>query len=190
MSPGAIGTSVGSFLAGARRSPRRPPAPNDVHRGLRPVRSTRSLRTISGTGSSSNEFIQREPANSGDPESWACSPPFGIVKGRRFAPDAPVRQILEEAVVDGPGHRPDTLRFDARPEEGFGLYPGSNWFNIAVRGRLPVPGRHPHSHARRRGAAATSEGARKLDSGHPSSMRRRGSHRRCACASPASDRST
>ena len=82
------------------------------------------------------------------------------------------------------------LTFAPRPEEGFAYYPGSDWYQHALGRRLPVPRSAAADHAGRRRRRARATVRASSTRGSPSSTRRPASRRRCACASPASARST
>jgi len=106
--------------------------------------------------------VQQEPPGSGDPELLGLLASVGIVHGKPFDPDDRMRKILEEAVVVG-NATARTLTFAARPEEGFGFYPDSQWQSALFVGGYqfldPPPEITP------RGViAAQSDGARKINS--------------------------
>ncbi|KAF2415747.1 DUF1254 domain-containing protein [Microbacterium sp. B35-30] len=160
--PGAHGTAVSSFLAG--RSP------------LGAARSVGETRFVEASGMPVNtifpndfgfwelvnELVQQEPPGSGDPELLGLLASVGIVHGKPFEPDARMRKILEEAVVVG-NATARTLTFAARPEEGFGFYPDSQWQSALFLGGYQFLDPPPQITAR--GViAAQSDGARKINS--------------------------
>jgi hypothetical protein len=127
--PGAVGTSVATFLAG--ESPfaaATEPAPtrfvDAVHK---------SFNTIPPNDDSYwdliNELVQAEPADSGNVEIRGLLNSVGITKGQKFAPDKRMRKILGEAVVAG-NATARTIAFDPRELEDWAFYPGSQWFSM------------------------------------------------------------
>jgi hypothetical protein len=124
--PGAMGTAVGSFLAG-----RAPLAGAAEKPGTRFVDAVHlEINTITPNDFSFwetiDELVRQEPAGAADPEILGQLAAVGIRKGQPFAPDARMRAILEEAVVVG-NATARTVTFAARPEEGFAFYPNSQW---------------------------------------------------------------
>ena len=80
-----------------------------------------------------NAVIQEEPAGSGDPEILGQLAAIGIVKGKRFAPDSRLRNILTDAVVVG---NATARAISFRPRDpAFFFYPGeSSWYTPFVGG--------------------------------------------------------
>jgi hypothetical protein len=133
--PGGVGTSVATFLAGdapfaaaAEPKPTRFVDADDKHK---------SFNTVPPSDDSywdlMNEVVQTEPAGAGDPEILGLFASVGIVKGKKFAPDARMRKILSEAVAVG-NATARTISFDPRDQEGWAYYPGSQWFNMLFVG--------------------------------------------------------
>ena len=127
--PGSYGTSIGSFVTG-----KAPLAPLS-----KPGRPT----FIEGTGLSMNTIppndfsyyemlgalVQEQPAEALEPEIGGQFAAIGIVKGKKFAPDARMRKILTDAIAiaNGAGR---TVAFTPRELEGFGYYSAtSKWLN-------------------------------------------------------------
>jgi hypothetical protein len=74
-----------------------------------------------------DQVVQKEPAESLDPELSGLLASIGIVKGRPFAPDARMKRILmEAAAVGNAAARVVTLQ--PRRDECY-YYPGSAWLN-------------------------------------------------------------
>jgi hypothetical protein len=177
--PGGVGNSIGSYLTG--RGPLgQPTAP-------------RSPRFVEGTGLAMNTvppndfghyemldaLVQLEPAEALNTELAGQFAAIGIVKGEKFAPDARLRAILDEAVAVG-NAASRTLGMGAHPTDSFRHYDGDTaWWSmlfvggfdftdpppmIAADGIQPFPNR----------------GARQLHA-RRSSTARRGSRPRCAC---------
>jgi hypothetical protein len=131
--PGAQGTAVATFLAGA--------AP------LGAGSAVPETRFIEGSGTSFNTIppndfsfweainavVQQEPAGAGDPETLGLLAAVGIVKGKPFKPDERMRKVLRDAVTVG-NATARTISFAPRPEEGWAYYPGSAWFNMLFTG--------------------------------------------------------
>jgi hypothetical protein len=127
--PGSYGTSIGSFVTGN--------AP------LAPLSKPGTLTFVEGTGLSMNTIppndfsyyemldalVQEQPAKALEPEIGGQFAAIGIVKGKKFAPDARMRKILTDAIAiaNAAGR---TVAFTPRESEGFGYYsPTSKWLN-------------------------------------------------------------
>jgi hypothetical protein len=160
--PGAQGTAVATFLAGA--------APLAAASAVPETRFTEgsgvAFNTIPPNDFSFweaiNALVQQEPAGAGDPETMGLLAAVGIVKGKPFKPGERMRKILHDAVVVG-NATARTLTFAARPEEGFAYYPGSAWFNPLFTGGYQFLDPPPQITAD--GAVPSpSDGARKLNS--------------------------
>jgi hypothetical protein len=69
--------------------------------------------------------VQQEPATSLDPEQSGSVAAIGIIKGKPFAPDARMREILTEALAVANA----TLRslFMNPRDPSWFYYPGSAW---------------------------------------------------------------
>jgi hypothetical protein len=127
--PGSYGTSMGDFLTGK--------AP------LAPLSKPGTLTFVEGTGLSMNTIppndfsyyemldalVQEQPAEALEPEIGGQFAAIGIVKGKKFAPDARMRKILTDAIAIANGAA-RTVSFRPRESEGFGYYsPTSKWLN-------------------------------------------------------------
>jgi hypothetical protein len=74
-----------------------------------------------------NRVIQDEPADSADPEILGQLAAIGIVKGKRFAPDARMKKILTDAAAVG-NATARAITFRPR-DDAFYFYPGTSaWF--------------------------------------------------------------
>lgn len=127
--PGSYGTSMGTFLTG--KGP------------LAPLSKPGELTFIEGTGLAMNTIppndfsyyemldalVQEQPASALDKEIGGQFAAIGIVKGKKFNPDARMRKILTDAIaVANAAAR--TVSFRPRESEGFGYYgPTSKWLN-------------------------------------------------------------
>ena len=79
-------------------------------------------------------LVQLEPAEALDTELAGQFAAIGIVKGEKFAPDARLRAILDEAVAVG-NAASRTLGMGAHPADDFRLYDGdSAWWNMLFVG--------------------------------------------------------
>ena len=127
--PGSYGTSIGSFITGK--------AP------LAPLSKPGTLTFVEGTGLSMNTIppndfsyyemldalVQEQPAEALEPEIGGQFAAIGIVKGKKFAPDARMRKILTDSIAIANGAA-RTVSFTPRESEGFGYYsPTSKWLN-------------------------------------------------------------
>ncbi|MCL7958739.1 MAG: DUF1254 domain-containing protein [marine benthic group bacterium] len=79
-----------------------------------------------------NEVIQEEPAAASDPETLGLLASIGIVKGKPFAPDDRMKQILTDAVAIG-NATARAIVWSPR-QAGAKLYPGTSW-NLGFVGR-------------------------------------------------------
>jgi hypothetical protein len=131
---GGLGSSVGSYLTG--RGPLGQPA------------SPQSPRFVEGTGLAMNTvppndfghyemldaLVQLEPAEALDTELAGQFAAIGIVKDEKFAPDARLRRILDEAVAVGNASS-RMVGMGASPTEGFRYYEGDTaWWNMLFVG--------------------------------------------------------
>jgi hypothetical protein len=73
--------------------------------------------------------IQREPIGFLDPELRGLLASVGIVKGKKFAPDARMKKILTDAVAVG-NATARAISFRDREKRGV-LYPGSQWQGLS-----------------------------------------------------------
>ncbi len=131
---GGVGSSVGSYLTG--KGP------------LGQAASPQSPRFVEGTGLAMNTvppndfghyemldaLVQLEPAEALDTELAGQFAAIGIVKDEKFAPDARLRKILDDAVAVG-NAASRTVGMGASPTEGFRYYDGdSSWWNMLFVG--------------------------------------------------------
>jgi hypothetical protein len=131
---GGFGSSVASYLAGEvpLGKPSRAMTPRFVEgSGL-------SMNTIPpndfGYYEMLNELVQMEPAEALDPELAGQFAAIGIVKGKEFAPDARMKQILNKAVAFG-NAASRTLSMGAHPTDHFRYYGESSaWYNMLWEG--------------------------------------------------------
>jgi hypothetical protein len=81
-----------------------------------------------------NQLVQMEPAEALDPEIAGQFAAIGIVKGKKFEPDARMRKILENAVAVG-NAASRTLGMGAHPDDHFRYYDESSaWWNFLFVG--------------------------------------------------------
>ncbi len=133
--PGGVGTSIGSYITGKAQS-------------LGPLHKPASVRFVEGTGREMNTIppndfghyemlnalVQMEPAEALEPELAGQFAAIGIVKGKKFAPDARMRKILEKAVAFG-NAASRTLGMGAHPADHFRYYDKSSaWWNFLFVG--------------------------------------------------------
>ena len=131
---GGLGSSIGAYLTG--KGPLGQPA------------TPQSPRFVEGTGLAINTvppndfghyemldaLVQLEPAEALDTELAGQFAAIGIVKDEKFAPDARLRKILDEAVAVG-NAASRTLGMGASPTEGFRYYDGDTaWWNMLFVG--------------------------------------------------------
>ena len=132
---GGVGSSIGGYLTGRGRLGR-PATP-------------RSPRFVEGTGLAFNTvppvdfghfemldaLVQLEPAEALNTELAGQFAALGIVKGEKFAPDARLREILEEAAAVG-NAAGRMLGMGAHPTDGFRYYDDgdSPWWNMLFLG--------------------------------------------------------
>jgi hypothetical protein len=126
--PGGEGTSIAEFLSGDAKLARvTPPPPVVFHEG-----SGVAVNTIPPNDFSFyellNEVVQQEPATSLDPELMGPLAAIGIIKGKPFAPDARMKQVLTEAVALA-NATSRTLMMKPRDPAWY-YYPGSAWWNM------------------------------------------------------------
>jgi len=126
-SKGGYGFSVGDFLQG--KSPLAAPAALAAPRFVEG--SGKVMTTIPPNDYSYyqtlNALVQEEPADALDPEIAGEFAAIGIRKETRFAPDARMKKILEDAVAIG-NATSRVLAIRGRSEEGFAYYGrASHW---------------------------------------------------------------
>ncbi|MGB7435069.1 MAG: DUF1254 domain-containing protein [Candidatus Acidiferrum sp.] len=141
--PGGYGTSIATALDG--KTPLlgsangqldwaflRPQAPAKFFEGSGKVMNTIPPNDFSYF-TMINDLIQREPADSLDPEIMGSLAAIGIVKGQPFNPDDRMKKILTDAAAIGTATG-RTLNWRGREAEGFFYYPGSAWTNYLFVG--------------------------------------------------------
>ena len=84
-----------------------------------------------------NEVVQEEPAEAIDPETLGLLASIGIVKGKPFAPDARMKQILTEAAAVGQATARDARLSHARRRRA--SLSGQRVGNAVRRRQLRVP---------------------------------------------------
>jgi len=72
-----------------------------------------------------NQVVQEEPAGSGDPETLGLLASIGIEKGKSFAPDERMKNILKDAAAVG-NATARAIVFDARDQDAY-IYENSAW---------------------------------------------------------------
>ena len=125
---GGVGTPIAEFLAGEARLGRiTPPPPTVFHEG-----SGKVMNTIPPNDwtfyEMLNEVVQQEPATALDPELMGPIAAIGIVKGKPFAPDARMKEILTEALAVA-NATSRSLFMNPRDRSWY-YYPDSNWQNM------------------------------------------------------------
>ncbi len=132
---GGVGSSIGGYLTGRGR--------------LGQPATPHSPRFVEGTGLAFNTvppvdfghfemldaLVQLEPAEALTTELAGQFAAIGIVKGEKFAPDARLREILDEAAAVG-NAAGRMLGMGAHPTEGFRYYDDgdSPWWNMLFVG--------------------------------------------------------
>jgi hypothetical protein len=131
---GGVGSSIGSYLKG--EGP------------LGQVQTSPRTRFVEGTGLAMytlppadfghyellDALVQLEPAEALDTELAGQFAAIGILKDEKFAPDARLRKILDDAVAVG-NAASRTLAVGAHPSDGFRYYDGSSsWWNPLFAG--------------------------------------------------------
>jgi len=132
---GGFGNSVGSYLAGdaplATTSPKRVTPRLVEGSGL--VINTVPPNDF-GHFEMLNELVQMEPAEAIDPELAGQFAAIGIIKGKKFAPDARMKKTLEKAVVVG-NAASRVLGMGAHPSDRWRYYGESSaWWNMLFKG--------------------------------------------------------
>jgi len=129
-SPGGDGTSIGSLLQGkvpALGALPKPASPRYVEG------TGRAINTISPNDFTYyrllDELVQSEPPEALDPETAGQFAAIGIVKGKKFSPDARMQKILEQAVAVG-NAASRTLGMGAHPTERYRYYDKSAWWSM------------------------------------------------------------
>ena len=173
--PGGVGSSIGSYLTGRGR--------------LGQLATPQSPRFVEGTGLAMNTIppndfghfemldalVQLEPAEALDTELAGQFAAIGIIKGEKFAPDARLRTILDEAVAVG-NAASRTLGMGAHPTDDFRYYDGDTaWWNMLFVGGFEFTNPPPmitagrgRSRSRTRGPASCTR-ARRCSTPRPAS---------------------
>jgi hypothetical protein len=79
-----------------------------------------------------NEVIQYEPISFIDPELRGQAASIGIIKGKKFAPDARMKRILKSAVATG-NATARSIMFYPRDKDAY-LYKNSQWLTAFIGG--------------------------------------------------------
>ena len=138
---GGEGTSVAEFLAGKRKLGKLAPPPPTVFHEL----SGKVMNTIPPNDFSAyellDEVVQQEPATSLDAELMGSLAAIGIVKGKSFAPDERMRQVLIDALAVANATSRSLLVNPRDPSWYY--YPGSAWMNFLFESgsefETPIP---------------------------------------------------
>ena len=123
---GGVGTSIAEFLSGKTRLGRVTPPETVFHEGSGKVMNTIPPNNFSFY-EMLHEVVQQEPATALAPELMGSLAAIGIIKGKPFAPDARMRQILTEALAVA-NATSRSLFMHPRDPSWF-YYPGSAWWN-------------------------------------------------------------
>ena len=161
--PGAQGTAIGTFLAGKAPLATAPEISETRFVELSGATFNTIYPNDFGFWEVVNELVQQEPPGAADPDLLGLLASVGIVHGKKFEPDERMRKILEDAVVVG-NATARTVTFAARPEEGFGFYPDSQWQSALFVGGYQFLDPPPDITADGVVPHGPSDGARKLDS--------------------------
>jgi hypothetical protein len=160
---GGLGSSIGAYMTG--KGPLGQPA------------TPASPRFVEGTGLAINTIppndfghyemldalVQLEPAEALDTELAGQFAAIGIVKDEKFAPDARLRRILDEAVAVG-NAAARMHGMGASPTEGFRYYDGDTaWWNMLFVGGFEFTNPPPEITAERI-KPYPNKGARRLHS--------------------------
>jgi hypothetical protein len=132
--PGSYGTPIAEALAGKEKLAPEPKVPETKFIEA----SGRSFNTIPPSDyrffEMINENVQNEPATSYDVELAGQLAAIGIVKGKKFAPDARMKKILSDAAAVGNAFgRALNWRF-AQAHPDWAYYPDSHWGNMLFEG--------------------------------------------------------
>ena len=131
--PGGVGTSIATALAGkVRLEGNRPVPPTKFVEA-----SGKSFNTIPPNDFSYfemlNKLVQMEPATSFDTELLGQLAAIGVVKGKPFNPDARMKKILSDAAAVG-NAAGRALNWHSFEYPGWSYYPGSMWANMLWQG--------------------------------------------------------
>ena len=139
--PGGVGTPIAEFLAGkATLGKVTPPRATVFHEG-----SGKRMNTVPPGDYTFYEMldgvVQAEPATSLDAELMGPVAALGIKKGKRFRPDARMKEILTGAAALG--NASSRTLFMSPRDPSWYYYPGSAWYNfLFVSGyefETPIP---------------------------------------------------
>ena len=127
-------------------------------------------------------LVQLEPAEALDTELAGQFAAIGIVKGEKFAPDARLRAILDEAVAVG-NAASRTLGMGAHPTEGFRYYDDgdSAWWNMLLVGGFEFTNPPPDDHRGRASSRSRTRAPAGCTRAPRSSTPRPASPPPCAC---------
>jgi hypothetical protein len=160
--PGGFGIGIASYLDGKAplSAPAKPVTPRFVDG------SGMTLNTIPpndyGHYEMLNALVQMEPAEALDPELAGQFAAIGIVKGKKFAPDARMRSILEKSAAFG-NAAARTLGMGELPREKFRYYgQDSAWWNMLFDGGYTFMNPPPSIKANGEVVQPTNRGARLL----------------------------
>ncbi|MBW2556323.1 MAG: DUF1254 domain-containing protein [Deltaproteobacteria bacterium] len=131
---GGFGHSVGTYLTG--EAPLGKPSEAKTPRFIEG--SGLSLNTVPpndfGHYEMLNSLVQMEPAEALDPELAGQFAAIGIVKGKKFAPNARMKKILTKAVAFG-NAASRTIAMGAHPADHYRYYDESSaWYNMLFEG--------------------------------------------------------
>ena len=138
---GGVGTSIAEFLDGKAKLGRVSEPPPTVFHEV----SGKSFSTIPPNDWSYyemlNQVVQDEPATSLDPELMGPLAAIGIIKGKKFEPDARMKKIMTEALALANATSRSLLMHPRDPSWFY--YPDSAWFNpLFISGyefETPIP---------------------------------------------------
>jgi hypothetical protein len=130
---GGYGTSIAEGLDGEVKLAKNPAVPS-----IKFVNATgKSFNTIPPSDYTFyevlNKVVQAEPIGSLDSELMGQIASLGIIKGKDFAPDARMKEILTDGANLG-NATARMLNMSPRESEGFAYYEGSNWTNMLFVG--------------------------------------------------------
>lgn len=133
---GASGTTVASYLSGTAK--KLAPLPSEIALPRYVEATGLAFNTIPpndfGHYEMLNALVQMEPAEALDPEIAGHFEAIGIVKGKKFAPDARMKKILTSSVEIG-NATARTLGMGAHPTKHFRYYKASSaWWTPLFEG--------------------------------------------------------
>jgi hypothetical protein len=132
--PGSYGTSIAAALAGEVKLAPEPKVPETKFVEATGVSFNTIPPSDFGFFEMINANVQNEPATSYDVELSGQLAAIGIVKGKEFAPDERMRQILSDAAAVGSaaGRALNSRYAGAHPDWTY--YPDSRWMNMLFQG--------------------------------------------------------